>query len=273
MDPAPHPFESAFSINDVRITNRFEVRQPLATLFSAMHEAGHAMYEQGVSETHERTSLAHGASLAVHESQSRLWENLIGRSMAFAEYMFPRLKRTFPAQLKGVGVRNFYRAVNKVEPSFIRVNADEATYNLHIMLRLDLEIKMVEGTIAPGDLPAEWNARMKEYLGITPRNDAEGVLQDVHWSNGLVGYFSTYALGNLISAQLWERIRQDIGNVEAEIRAGKFQVLLHWLREHVHRHGRKYDPQDLVQRVTGSRITPEPYVRYLTAKYSEIYNL
>jgi carboxypeptidase Taq len=273
MDLAPHPFETSFSVNDVRITNRFDPGQPLATLFSAMHEAGHAMYEQGVSEAHERTALAHGASLAVHESQSRLWENLVGRSMPFWELMYPRLKHLFPAQLKGVGVKNFHRAINKVAPSFIRVNADEATYNLHIMLRLELEIKLVEGTIAVGDLPAEWNARMQDYLGITPRNDAEGVLQDVHWSYGSIGYFSTYALGNLISAQLWERIHQDIGNLEAQIRAGKFDGLLHWLRENIHRHGRKYDPQDLVQRVTGSRITPEPYVKYLTTKYSEIYNL
>jgi carboxypeptidase Taq len=273
MDKAPHPFETSFSADDVRITNRFDTGSPLATVFGAMHEAGHAMYEQGISGTHQRTSLGHGASLAVHESQSRMWENLVGRSLPFWELMYPRLKRLFPAQLDGVGTRNFHRAINKVQPSFIRVNADEATYNLHIMLRLELEIMLVEGSLAIGDLPAIWNSKMQEYLGITPRNDAEGVLQDVHWSYGSIGYFSTYALGNLISAQLWERIRQDIPDLESRIRAGKFDELLGWLRENVHRHGRKYDPQDLVRRVTGSKITSEPYIRYLTTKYSEIYGL
>lgn len=273
MDKAPHPFESSFSIDDVRITNRYEPRQPMATLFSAMHEAGHAMYEQGVNRSYERTSLVHGASLAVHESQSRMWENLVGRSKPFWELMYPRLKRAFPTQLSGVGLKNFYSAINKVEPSTIRVNADEATYNLHIMLRLELEIKMVEGSVAIGDLPALWNAKMQEYLGIKPGNDADGVLQDVHWSYGSIGYFSTYALGNLISAQLWEKLRRDIGDLDGQVRAGKFEELLRWLRENIHRHGRKYNPQDLVQRVTGSRIAPDAYVRYLTTKYSEIYRL
>jgi carboxypeptidase Taq len=273
MDKAPHPFETSFSINDVRITNRFEPQNPLATIYSAMHEAGHAMYEQGVKASHERTSLAHGASLSVHESQSRMWENLVGRSIPFLEYLHPRLKRAFPAALEGVGTRNLYKAINRVEPSFIRVNADEATYNLHIMLRLELEIAMVEGSLSLQDLPAIWNTKMREYLGITPPNDAQGVLQDVHWSYGSIGYFSTYALGNLISVQLWEKIAQDLGNLEGHIRSGKFDVLLQWLRENIHRHGRKYDPQELVEQVTGSRITAEPYLRYLTGKYSEIYGL
>ena len=273
MDKAPHPFETSFSVNDVRITNRFDSGNPLATLFSAMHEAGHAMYEQGITPEYERTSLAHGASLAVHESQSRMWENLVGRSLPFWQLMYSRFKRLFPAQLDGVGLRNFHRAINKVQPSFIRVNADEATYNLHIMLRLELEIMLVEGTLEIKDLPAAWNAKMQEYLGIRPKNDAEGVLQDVHWSYGSIGYFSTYALGNLISAQLWEKIRKDIPDLDEHIRAGEFEALLHWLRENIHRYGRKYDPQDLVERVTGSRITAAPYVRYLTEKYSEIYGL
>jgi len=273
MDRAPHPFETSFGADDVRITNRFEPEQPLATLFSGMHEAGHAMYEQGVARNYDRTPLAHGASLAVHESQSRMWENLVGRSLPFWELMYPRLKRLFPSQLKGVGVRSFYRAINKVQPSHIRVNADEATYNLHIMLRLELEISLVEGALDIRDLPDIWNARMQEYLGIRPRNDAEGVLQDVHWSYGSIGYFSTYALGNLISAQFMQKMRSDLADVDGSIRAGKFGELLEWLRTNVHTFGRKYDPQDLVQRVTGSRINPEPYVRYLTDKYSEIYGI
>lgn len=273
QDKAPHPFETTFSVNDVRITTRFEKDNPIAILFSTMHESGHAMYEQGVNRAYERTPLAGGTSLAVHESQSRMWENLIGRSLPFWEHFFPALKKTFPSQLDGVSVKSFYKAINKVEPSLIRVNADEATYNLHIMLRLELEIAMVEGDVAIKDLPELWNTKMQEYLGITPPNHAKGVLQDIHWSGGAIGYFSTYALGNLVSTQFWEKINKDIRDLDDQIHMGKFDDLLDWLREKVHRHGHKYDPQDLVQKVTGSKITPEPYIRYLTRKYSEIYGL
>jgi carboxypeptidase Taq len=273
QDKAPHPFETTFSVNDVRITTRFEKDNPMAILFSTMHESGHAMYEQGINPAYERTSLEGGTSLAVHESQSRMWENLVGRSLPFWEHFFPALKKTFPSQLDGVSLKSFYKAINKVEPSLIRVNADEATYNLHIMLRLELEIAMVEGKVAMKDLPELWNTKMREYLGITPPNDAKGVLQDIHWSGGAIGYFSTYALGNLVSAQLWEKINKDIRDLDEQIRKGKFDALLSWLREKVHKHGHKYDPQDLVLKVTGSKITPEPYVRYLTKKYSEIYGL
>jgi carboxypeptidase Taq len=273
QDKAPHPFETTFSVNDVRITTRFEPDNPFAMLFSSMHEAGHAMYEQGVNPAYERTPLAGGASLAVHESQSRMWENLVGRSLPFWEHFYPALKKTFPSQLEGVSLKSFYKAINKVEPSLIRVNADEATYNLHIMLRLELEIGMVEGKIAVKDLPEIWNSKMQEYLGITPPDDAKGVLQDIHWSGGAIGYFSTYALGNLISAQLWEKIHQDITDLDDQIRKGNFAELLAWLRKNIHQHGQKYEPQQLVEMVTGSKITPEPYIRYLTKKYSEIYGL
>ncbi len=273
QDKAPHPFQTTFSVNDARITNRFEKDQPLATLFSAMHEAGHALYEMGSNPAYERTPLAGGTSLAVHESQSRMWENLVGRSYPFWEHFFPLLKKTFPTQLEGVSLKAFYKAINKVQPSLIRVNADEATYNLHIMLRLEMEIGMVEGKYAIKDLPEIWNEKMKEYLGIVPPNDAQGVLQDIHWSSGLLGYFSTYALGNLISAQLWETINAEIPGLSEQIRKGEFSALREWLREKIHVHGHKYDPQDLVQKVTGSKIDSAPYVRYLTAKYSEIYGL
>lgn len=273
QDKAPHPFETTFSINDVRITTRYEDDNPLATLFSTMHESGHAMYEQGINPAYERTPLSGGTSLAVHESQSRMWENLVGRSLPFWEHFYPALKKTFPAQLDGVGLKAFYKAINKVEPSLIRVNADEATYNMHIMLRLELEIGMVEGKIAVKDLPEIWNTKMQEYLGVTPPNDAKGVLQDIHWSGGAIGYFSTYALGNLVSAQLWEKINKDIRNLDDQIRKGDFSELLAWLRRNIHQHGQKYEPQELVERVTGSKITPEPYVRYLTKKYGEIYGL
>jgi carboxypeptidase Taq len=231
------------------------------------------LYEQGINPAYERTPLAGGTSLAVHESQSRMWENLVGRSLPFWEHFYPAFKKTFPSQLEGVSLKSFYKGINKVEPSLIRVNADEATYNLHIMLRLELEIGMVEGTVAVKDLPELWNAKMEEYLGVTPPDDAKGVLQDIHWSHSLIGYFSTYALGNLISVQLWEKINRDIRDLEDQIRKGSFRELLAWLRKNIHWYGHKYDPQELVERVTGSRISPEPYVRYLTKKYGDIYGL
>lgn len=273
QDKAPHPFAETFSVDDVRITTRFEEDAPLAIVFSTMHEAGHGLYEQGINPDYERTPLASGTSLAVHESQSRLWENLVGRSLPFWEHFYPALKRTFPKQLEGVSLKSFYKAINKVEPSLIRVNADEATYNLHIMLRLELEIGMVEGKIAVKDLPEIWISKMQEYLGITPPDDAKGILQDIHWSGGAVGYFSTYALGNLISAQLWEKIKADLRDLDDQIRKGNFNQLLDWLRTNIHQYGRKYEPQTLVEKVTGSKITYEPYIRYLMKKYGEIYGL
>jgi carboxypeptidase Taq len=273
QDKAPHPFETTFSVNDVRITTRYESDNPLAMLFSTMHEAGHAMYEQGVNPAYDRTPLGGGTSLAVHESQSRMWENLVGRSLPFWEHYYPALKKLFPSQLDGVSLKSFYKAINKVQPSLIRVNADEATYNLHVMLRLELEIGMVDGSIAVKDLPEIWNTKMEEYLGVTPPDDASGVLQDIHWSGGAVGYFSTYALGNLVSVQLWEKINKDIRNLDDQLRKGDFSELLAWLRKNIHQHGQKYEPQQLVEKITGSKISSGPYVRYLTKKYSEIYGL
>ncbi|GAB4420967.1 MAG: carboxypeptidase M32 [Anaerolineales bacterium] len=273
QDKAAHPFTTNFSINDVRITTRFEPDAPINTLFSTMHEVGHALYELGSKQEFERTPLAGGASQAVHESQSRMWENLVGRSQPFWEHFYPRFQEIFRTQVGDVSLEDFYKGINKVEPSLIRVNADEATYNMHIMLRLELEIAMLEGSVEVKDLPEIWNAKMEEYLGVTPPNDAKGVLQDIHWSGGTLGYFSTYALGNLISAQLWEKITIDIPGLEDQFRAGEFGELLDWLREKVHVHGSKFKPQEIVQMVTGSKIDPAPYVRYLTQKYSSIYGL
>ena len=273
QDKSVHPFTTSFGVNDVRITTRFMEDFFPSALFGTMHEAGYGLYEMGVNQEYERTPLNGGASLGIHESQSRLWENLVGRSMPFWEHFYPRLKETFPAQLGNVNLPNFYKGINKVEPSLIRVEADEATYNMHIMLRLELEIAMIEGAVAIKDLPELWNTKFEEYLGITPPNDAEGVLQDIHWSFGGLGYFSTYALGNLISVQLWEKMNEDIPDLDEQIRQGKFDTLLGWLRDNVHVYGRKYEPQELVQKVTGSKITPEPYLRYLENKYSEIYGL
>jgi carboxypeptidase Taq len=273
QDKSVHPFTTSFGIDDVRITTRFDPERAASALFSTMHEGGHAMYEQGFPESLRRFPIATGASMAVHESQSRMWENIVGRSMSFWKFFYPKLTAIFPEQLKGVSLETFYKGINKVEPSFIRVEADEATYNMHIMLRLELEIALMEGSLAVKDLPEAWNSRSKDYLGIVPNNNRLGVLQDVHWSSGLFGYFPTYALGNLVSAQLWEKINQDIPSVEAQIEKGKFDELLGWLRKNIHRHGAKFEPQVLVKRVTGTGIDPAPYMRYLTKKYTEIYGL
>jgi len=273
QDISAHPFTTNFSINDVRITTRFEPDNPTIMLFSTMHETGHGLYELGSKQAYERTPLAGGASLAIHESQSRMWENLVGRSLPFWEYFYPEFQKLFPAQVGNIDLDTFYKGINKVEPSLIRVNADEATYNMHIMLRLELEIGMIEGAVKVKDLPEIWNAKMDEYLGVVPLDDAKGVLQDIHWSGGTLGYFSTYALGNLISAQLWEKIAADIPDLDDQFRNGKFEALLTWLREKIHVHGNKYEPQELVQRVTGSKIDATPYVSYLKKKYSDIYGL
>jgi carboxypeptidase Taq len=273
QDKSAHPFTQGMGPDDVRITTRFDPKHPFALLFGTMHETGHALYEQGVGHTWSRTMVENGASLALHESQSRMWENLVGRSLPFWEHFYPRVQELFPAQLKNVKLEQFYKGINKVQPSLIRVEADEATYNLHIMLRLELEIAMIEGKVAVKDLPVLWNTKMQEYLGVTPPNDAKGVLQDIHWSGGMLGYFSTYALGNLISVQLWERFLEVNPKLDDQIRQGDFSSLLSWLRVNIHQYGRKYEPQELVQRVTNSRIDAAPYVRYLNKKYRAIYGL
>jgi carboxypeptidase Taq len=273
QDKSAHPFTTNFARDDVRITTRVDPDYIGSALFGTLHECGHGLYEQGSAPKYERSPMAGGASLAVHESQSRMYENLIGRSLPFWEHFYPDLQKRFPAQLGSVDLPTFYKGINKVEPSLIRVEADEATYNLHIMLRLELEIALMEGNLAVKDLPDAWNAKFEEYLGVTPPNDSLGVLQDVHWSAGMIGYFSTYALGNLISVQLWEKMLADMPDMAAQIRKGEFGELLAWLVENVHQHGKKYEPQELVQRVTGSKIDAAPYVRYLNQKYRQIYEL
>lgn len=273
QDRSPHPFTNASSRHDVRITTRVAPTFLNTMLFGNMHETGHALYALGSAPSLDRTNLEDSASQGVSESQSRMWENLVGRSRPFWDYFYPRLQKTFPGQLENIPADAFYRGINKVQPSPIRVEADEATYNLHIMLRLEIEIAIIEGKVAVKDLPTLWNSKMEEYLGIAPRNDAEGVLQDIHWSWGMFGYFPTYTLGNIISAQLWEKIERDLPDLEEQIRVGRFDDLLEWLQEKIYRHGRKFLPQELVQRVTGSKINPAPYLRYLEKKYGEIYGL
>ncbi len=273
QDVTAHPFSTSFGLNDVRITTRFDPNYAVSALFGTVHECGHALYEMGIDPAIQRTFIAHGASGAFHESQSRLFENLIGRSLPFWKHFYPRMREKFSSQLGNVDLLSFYKGINRVEPSFIRVNADEATYNLHIMLRLEIEINLFEGTIAVVDLPDFWNERMQTYLGITPPDDAAGVLQDIHWAMGLVGYYPSYALGNLISVQIWERMEQDIADVDELIEKGEFGEILEWLQNNVHCHGKKYPPQELIQKITGSKIDPQPYINYLKKKYSQIYQL
>jgi len=267
-----HPFCTGFSKNDVRLTTRFDENWLNPALFGMMHEAGHGMYEQGLGDSIEGTPLADGTSLGVHESQSRMWENIIGRSKGFWKWALPRLQQTFP-QLEGVTLDQFYKGINKVAPSFIRVEADEATYNLHIILRFELEKDILTGKVKVEALPQAWNARFEEYLGIVPPNDAQGVLQDVHWSAGLFGYFPTYALGNLLSVQYYNAALKAHPQIPAETEQGKFDTLLAWLNENVHQHGRKFTGAELTQRITGDAIQSDDYIAYLEAKFGDVYGV
>ncbi len=273
QDKAVHPFCTSFSRNDVRITTRFDPKWLNPALFGTLHEAGHGMYEQGVAESLEGNILAGGTSLGVHESQSRLWENVVGRSRGFWQHFYPQLQKLFQKQLGQVDLETFYRAINAVKPSFIRVEADEATYNLHIMLRFELEADMVAGALKLEDLPEAWNAKFKDYVGIVPPTDTLGVLQDIHWSSGLIGYFPTYSMGNLLSVPLFNKAVEAHPAIPREIARGEFGTLLGWLRENVHKYGRKYEPKELVRRATGRELESKSYVRYLKAKYSDIYGL
>ena len=273
QDKSTHPFATPIGSDDVRITTRFDNHHPFEMLFAAMHETGHALYEQGVSPAWNRTLVRGGASLGVHESQSRLWENVIGRSRPFWQHFFPRLQQRFPPQLGGVTLDAFHRGINQVSPSLIRVEADEVTYNLHVMVRVEIEIAMVTGAISTGDAPAYWNSKMKEYLGVVPDTDANGILQDMHWSIGLLGYFATYTLGNLIALQLWEKYTEDDPQWAERIRRGEFGTLREWLRAALHQHGRSYQPRDLVMRITGHPVSTEPYLEYLESKYGELFGV
>jgi carboxypeptidase Taq len=271
QDKSVHPFTTSFGLDDVRFTTKIEKNWPAAAMFGSMHECGHALFDQGISPKFRRTTVKSNISMAVHESQSRMMENMVGRSLPFWKYFYPKLQSLFPENLANVSLEQFYRGVNKVEPSLIRIEADEATYNLHIMLRLELEIALMEGSQDVETLPEAWNAKVQEYLGITPPNDAEGVLQDVHWSNGYFGYFPTYALGNLLSAMWWEKIEKDIPDLHNQFEHGKFDGLLTWLRTNIHQYGGKYTSQELSQRIAGGPIDPTPYVRYLRTKFGAIY--
>ncbi len=269
-----HPFTTTFSPGDVRITTRVNENDLKAALFSTLHEGGHALYEQGVARQLEATPLARGVSSGFHESQSRLWENLVGRSYSFWTFFYPRLQATFPDQLERVPLEAFYRAINKVQPSLIRVAADEVTYNLHVIMRFDLEQELLEGRLAPAELPDAWRARFQADLGITPASDRDGVLQDVHWFGYFVGAgYLGYTLGNIMSAQIFQKAHQDHPEIEAEMGQGRFSTLLGWLNRNIYRHGRKFSAPDLLFRVTGSSLSAEPFLHYLGIKYSPLYGL
>jgi carboxypeptidase Taq len=274
QDKTHHPFMTKFSLGDVRITTRFNENDITDALFSTLHEAGHAMYEQGIEQVYEGTPLASGTSAGVHESQSRLWENLVGRSRPFWDHFYPQLQEQFPEQLGDVPLDRFYRAVNRVQRSLVRVDADEVTYNLHVMIRFDLETQLLEGELAVADLPEAWHARYESDLGLRAPDDRDGVLQDVHWYAGPVGgAFQGYTLGNIMGALFYNQALQSHPQLGEEIGRGEFGTLHGWLREHIYRHGSKFTAPELIERVTGGPMTIEPYVAYLEKKFGGLYGL
>ena len=273
QDISTHPFSTSFGPGDVRITTRVSRDFFNECLFGSIHESGHAMYNQGIGDDIDRTPLWGGASPGVHESQSRLWENLVGRSRPFWAHFYPSLRDAFPEQLRGVDDEAFFRAVNRSYPSLIRVEADEVTYNMHVMLRFELENQLLEGKLKVADLPAAWNDRVRSYLGIEVPNDREGVLQDIHWSSVSFGIFPGYTLGNLIGAQLMEKVRADIVDLDARIERGDFAALLTWLHANVHRHGRKFTPSELMERATGKPLSAAPWIAYVRNKFGALYGM
>jgi carboxypeptidase Taq len=271
MDVAPHPF-TVGSMRDVRITVRYDAGDLRPAIFGAIHEAGHGMYEQGYLERYYRTPLAEAISLGIHESQSRMWENIVGRSLPFWKHFLPRLQNTFPS-MSGVKVEDFHRAVNTVKKSFIRVEADEVTYNLHIMLRFEVEMAIFEGKLRTPEIPQFWNERFESYLGLKVPDDSKGCLQDIHWSIGAIGYFPTYSLGTIYATQLYDKAIRDIPCLEDQFAAGNFADFLGWLRKNVHNQGKRYGASDLIKKVTGERLNEDHFLAYLKRKYGAIYGI
>jgi carboxypeptidase Taq len=269
LDPTVHPFAAGIAPRDIRLTTKYDEGDLAVALYSGLHEFGHGLYESATDPALFRTSLDTPVSLGVHESQSRTWENVIGRSRAFSAWLLPRLHASLPGALPGVDAAGLYRALNTVQPSLVRTDADETTYNLHIILRFELELALTEGSLSVDELPDAWDEGMERLLGVSPPGPADGVLQDVHWGAGLFGYFPTYTIGNLMASQLWERLSADIPDVEQRIENGDFAPVREWLREHVHRHGRKFPPRELLRRVTGSDLSAEPFLRYLREKLAD----
>ncbi|WP_457636749.1 carboxypeptidase M32 [Oceanithermus sp.] len=272
IDPTTHPFELSVGPGDVRITTRYYPDYLGAALFGGIHEAGHAMYEQGLPAEHWGTPMGEAAGMGVHESQSRLWENAVGRSLGFWEHFYPLLQGSFDS-LSGVSLASFHRAVNAVRPSLIRVEADELTYNLHIQVRFELELALFRGQLEVADLPEAWNAKYREYLGIEPKNYKDGVMQDVHWAAGLFGYFPTYTLGNVYAAELYRAASNALGDLEGRFARGQFAPLLNWLRENIHAHGRRYLPRRLIEQVTGREPSAKTLTAYLKEKFGNLYRI
>ncbi|MBI5365811.1 MAG: carboxypeptidase M32 [Planctomycetes bacterium] len=273
LDVTTHPFCDRIGPGDTRITTRFDPRHFNAALFGILHEAGHGLYEQGLPGAHFGAPLGTFVSMGIHESQSRLWENLVGRSRGFWRAFYPKAQAAFPAALGNTPEEAFYFAINDVRPSFIRVEADEATYNLHIIVRFELERALIGGELAPADVPGAWNEKFRKYLGLTPPNDASGCLQDVHWSGGLIGYFPTYTLGNLYASQLFAAARRDLGDLDAAFARGEFGALKEWLAEKIHRHGMRWRAQELVQRVTGEPRSHRALIDHLRARFGPLYGV
>lgn len=273
LDETVHPFAQTVNIGDVRLTTRYLENNVRSALFGTIHEAGHGIYEQHVNPQYEESVLQSGTSFGIHESQSRFLENMVGRSKEFWKFFYPKLQETFHNQLANVTLDEFYRAVNTVEPSFIRVEADELTYNLHIMVRYEIEKALIAGDIEAKELPAIWNQKMQDYLGVTPATDTEGVLQDVHWSFGGIGYFPSYSLGNLYAAQILRKIQRDLPDFYQHIEAGRFDIIQNWLKENIHQYGKLYTPNELIVKVTGEELNAQYLVEYLEKKYSEVYEL
>jgi carboxypeptidase Taq len=273
FDDSAHPFATSFGASDVRITDRWEEAYFPSSLFGGMHETGHGLYEAGIRPELMRTPLGQGVSLGVHESQSRLWENMVGRGRPFASVLAPKVADIFGGELAGVSPDRLFRAVNRIQPSLIRVEADEATYGLHIIIRFELEQALIDGELSVQEAPEAWNAKCKDYLGLDVPSDAQGILQDVHWSGGMIGYFSTYALGNLIGGQLWKQVRSEISDLDEQLAAGELSSLREWLRVNVHQHGAKYPTGDLLQRIVGTGVEVGPFIEYLKAKLSDVYEL
>lgn len=273
-DKTLHPFETAFSIGDVRITTRIFENNLVECLLGTVHEAGHGMYEQGISRALEGTPLAGGASAGLHESQSRLWENVVGRSREFWEYCFPLLQQSFPQQLSRTSLDEFHRAINKVARTLIRTEADEVTYDLHVMLRFDFEVALLEGTLAVRDLAEAWRERYRSDLGIVPPDDRDGVMQDVHWFAGTIGgNFQGYTLGNILAAQFFSETLKAFPEIPDQMRSGSFETLHRWLVENIYVHGHKFTAPELVERVTGGPVRIQPYVDYLNTKYGQLYQI
>jgi carboxypeptidase Taq len=269
LDPTAHPFCTSFSNRDVRLTTRYKP-DDLESIWSTLHEAGHGLYAHGIDDALLRSPLHGAPSLGINESQSRTWENLVGRSRTFWEHWYGPLQEAFPG-LRGVDLDTFVRAINRAEPGLIRVDADETTYSLHIILRFELEQEMIEGTVALAELPEAWNARMKDLLGVDVPNDGDGVLQDVHWSGGGIGYFPTYALGNVISLQIWDAVRRALPDLDEQLATGELMPLSGWLRDNLYSLGRKLTPKETVERVTASpEIDPAPYLGYLSEKVASL---